>query len=153
MVLRIDSIEELPIHIREVNPDLAAGLQCPSVTLGRVLHPVEGQGGIKGQVSKYHAVRTEYNGRWYPSKKQAGQAAEFYLQKKVGAIKGVLEEVPFRLPGKTRKGRPIIHRVDFGIIELDDRVIWYESKGKDLELGRLKRAQTEEIYQIKIHVI
>ncbi len=97
--------------------------------------------------SKYRAVRTEYNGRNYPSKKQAADAAKFYMLKDAGKIKGVLEEVPFRLPGKT------IHRIDFGIIELNNTVTWYESKGRDLPMGKLKRRQVEALYKIKVNVI
>lgn len=103
--------------------------------------------------NKYHAVRTDFKGRNYPSKHQAEKAEMFYQQRDAGIIKGVLEEVPFQLPGKTEGGRQIVHRVDFGIIELDDRVSWYEAKGKELELGRLKRVQVEELYHIKVTVI
>ena len=103
--------------------------------------------------SKYNATPTEFNGRLYPSKTHARHAEMFYLQLRQGLIKGVLEEIPFRLPGKTKTGKPVKHYVDWGIIGLDDKVAWYESKGKDLELGRLKRAQVEDIYHISIKIL
>ncbi len=131
------------------------------VTGNRQNSPPEGTPAKKTGVSgaggnKYHVAPKEdriYGGRVYPSKKQAIDAEVFYTQLQHKLIKGVLEEVPFRLPGRTKGGRPIIHRVDWGIIELNDVVSWYESKGKDLELGRLKRAQVTELYHIKIEIL
>ena len=157
--------EDIDAKLKE-NPDLAKvnrkgnpavtiidwlGIE-PSEKLSRKFKKLREAVGIsKG--NKYHAVRAEYNGRRYPSKHQATDAEIFYTQLQHGLIKGVLEEVPFRLPGLTRQGRPIIHRVDFGILELDGTTQWYESKGKELELGRLKRVQVEQLYKIKITVI
>jgi hypothetical protein len=109
----------------------------------------------KETVNKMHvAPKAEriYRGITFKSKKEANKAAELDLAKQAGEIKGYLMQVPFILPGKTKSGRPIRHYVDFGIIELDDRMTWLECKGRDLELGRLKRAQCEEIYGIKIKV-
>lgn len=101
---------------------------------------------LKNPVSKYKAQRTSYNGKSYPSKKQARKAKELELLKQVGKIKGYIEEVAFRLPGNS------VHRVDFGRIELDDKVTWVETKGRDLPMGRLKRRQVEELYHIHIIV-
>ena len=101
---------------------------------------------LKVQTSKYKAQRTSYNGKVYPSKKQAKKAEELELLKSVGKIKGYIEEVPFRLPGKS------VHRVDFGVIELDNKVTWLETKGRDLPMGKLKRRQVEELFHIHIVV-
>jgi hypothetical protein len=96
--------------------------------------------------SKYGAIRTEYNGKVYPSKKQADYARMLEALKGK-EIKSYIEEVAFRLPGGS------IHRVDFGVINFDNTVSWVEVKGKDLPMGKLKRKQTEEIYGIKITVV
>lgn len=93
--------------------------------------------------NKFHAQRT---GR-YPSKKHARYADDLWMQMQGGAIKGWIEEVPFRLPGD------VVHRVDFGIIHLDDRLELVEVKGKDLREGKNKRKQVEDLYSVKIKVV
>jgi hypothetical protein len=104
-------------------------------------------------INKYRAQRTEYNGRVYPSKHHAEVRQQLDTAVKGGAYDNIIEEVPFRLPGKTNTGRPFIHRVDFGCLK-DGKVIrWIEVKGKDLELGKLKRRQVEELYKIRIEIL
>jgi len=105
--------------------------------------------------SKYRATRTEYNGRTYPSEKQAKDAAMFEALTGPGLpYKAYLQEVPFRLPGLTPTGRPIVHRVDHMCIDWDDKVEFFETKCRDIKgrakMGELKRSQVEQIYHIKI---
>ncbi len=50
MVLRFESVEEIPQAVREVNPDLAKGLQCTSLELQRLLQPSTSQTGGNGHV-------------------------------------------------------------------------------------------------------
>ena len=98
--------------------------------------------------SKYHSLKTEYNGRIYPSKRQAENAAKFMaLVGKGKPYKAYLEEIPFRLPGGSQ------HRVDHLLLTWNDTAEWYETKGRDLPMGMLKRKQTEEIYHIRIRLI
>lgn len=112
--------------------------------------------------NKYHAQRT--NG--YPSKKHAQYASDLALRKVAGEVWYWLEEVPFKLPGLTKTGRPIVHRVDFMVfyplmVLKETNIPFYvgkaweliEVKGRDLELGRLKRAQVEALYNVKITVV
>ena len=115
---------------------------------------LSGQGGsLIPPRTKYNARRVFFNGRWYPSYHQAEDAAKFHALWKAGKVRGVIEEVAFALPGKTDKDKAFVHRVDFGVIELNGVVTWYESKGRDLALGKLKRRQVEELYHIKINLI
>ena len=56
-----------------------------------------------------------------------------------------LRQTPFDLPGNMK------HRVDF-MVFTQDEVIFIEAKGMDLEAGRIKRKQCEDIYKIPIFV-
>jgi hypothetical protein len=101
--------------------------------------------------SKYKAVRTGH----YHSRKEARYAADLELRRKAGEISFWLEQVPFRLPGDT------VYRLDFAVFEKFDefggnllwRIKWVEVKGKDLQLGKIKRKQTEELYGIRIELV
>lgn len=124
--------------------------------------PVSSSGNCQGNIdssnpvagtSKYRAQRTEYNGRNYPSKHHAAIAQLLDSAVKGGAYDGIIEEVPFRLPGRTNTGRPFIHRIDFGCLKDGKIIRWVEAKGKDLELGKMKRRQCEELYKIRIEVL
>lgn len=114
--------------------------------------------------NKYHVADKEdrtYNGRVYPSKKQATYAQQLDLLVKAGRMSFYLEEVPFRLPGGT------VHRLDFieftnvftgdftndGKPDFNWNIEFVEVKGRDLPLGKLKRKQTEELYGITIKVV
>lgn len=152
-----DSIQEL---VDNSDPDFIEknkaklGLGPPTGTgeaLAGILHFMY----KKESVNKMHVApkaKRIYKGITFKSKKESTKAAELDLDKLAGNIKGYLMQVPFILPGKTKTGRPIRHYVDFEILELDGTVTWLEMKGRDLELGRLKRAQVEEIYGIIIKV-
>jgi len=96
--------------------------------------------------NKYHNRKTYCQGVLYDSKKEAEKAAELELLKQACKIKGYLTQVSFRLPGG------VGHRVDFGILNLDNTVTWLEIKGRDLAMGKMKRKQVEELYHIKIKV-
>ncbi len=107
--------------------------------------------------SKYHNQRTEYGGRIYASKKEADFARGLDLRIKAGEIKGWIPQVMFPLPGGTQ------HRVDFEVFEasfnhFQDRsqfsaVSFWEVKGRDLPMGKMKRKQTEELYGIRINIV
>ena len=102
---------------------------------------------VEGKPSKYHSTRTEYNGEWYHSKKEAEEAKKLQLLQRQGEIKGFISQVPIKLPGH------IVHRVDFLIFNNDCTVTLREVKGQDTPLGKMKRKQVEELYKIKIEVV
>ena len=140
--------EELANKLKE-NPDVK--VEAPRViTQKGLLSPKK--------PSKMRNKRTNYNGRNYPSKKQATDAAKF--QSLVGAgkpYKAYLQEVPFALPGLTPTGRPIVHRVDHLLLTWDDKAEWYETKCNPMagraKMGELKRSQTEQLYNIIITIV
>ncbi len=97
--------------------------------------------------SKYRDQRTEHAGKMYPSKHEAEDARRFQSLTGLGKpYKAVIEQVKFRLP----KGES--HRVDFMLINWENKVEFWESKGKDLESGRIRRHWVEELYNIKIKI-
>lgn len=57
-----------------------------------------------------------------------------------------LRQIPFDLPGGMR------HVVDFCVF-LKDEVKFLEAKGRDLAIGKLKRLQVEDIYNIPIEIV
>lgn len=57
-----------------------------------------------------------------------------------------LRQIPFDLPGGAK------HVVDFMVVTRDE-VLFVEAKGRDLPLGKMKRLQTEELYNIEILVV
>ena len=131
---------------------LAETLKQPGYSVrGAGLSNLKNNGQQQKSANKYRAQRTEYMGRIYPSNHHAEIA--LYLNAMTKLYDGIIEEVPFRLPGKTNTGRPFIHRVDFGCLKDGKVVRWVEAKGKDLELGKLKRRQVEEIFKIVIEIV
>ena len=93
---------------------------------------------------KYHARATMYKGIWYASKKEAKYAEGLDSRDDVDFW---LRQVPFDLPGKAR------YLLDFMVFYKGGRWEFVEIKGRDLPLGKLKRRQTEEIYNIEIKVV
>ena len=98
---------------------------------------------------KYRNIPVEYNGRMYPSKAQAAQAAQRDLEVKAGLIRGWLPEVSFPIPGTKRR-----MRIDELVIMNDGRIRLGDVKGmvptKDWQL---KRELVEKALGIPIDVI
>lgn len=97
-------------------------------------------------VSKHRARATYFNGIRFPSKLQAKHCQQLDLLKAGGIVKFYLREIRFDLPGGTH------HRLDWLVVLMDERLVWAESKGRDLRPGQIKRRQVEEIYGITIRV-
>ena len=96
----------------------------------------------------------------YQSKKEADFAEQLSIRQKAGEVWFWLEQVPFKLPGGAK------HRVDFMVfypvtVLQEINIPFYvgrawelvEIKGRDLPMGKLKRKQTEQLYNVKITVI
>ena len=105
------------------------------------------------QNNKFHAKTTEADGIKFGSKKEARIFRELQARQHNGEIKFFLLQVPFLLPGKTDSGRRFKHYLDFMAIRSDGGIEYIEVKGRDLELGKMKRRQCEEIYGINIEVV
>jgi hypothetical protein len=96
---------------------------------------------------KFHAKRTDFNGRTYASKAEAHYAAGLELRKQAGDVLFYLEQVPVRLPGKTK------YVVDFLEFHADGTVHFVDVKGMQTETFRLKKRMVEELYPIEIEVV
>lgn len=103
--------------------------------------------------NKHHSIITEADGIKFGSKKEARIFRELQARQHNGELKYFLCQVPFLLPGKTDSGRRFKHYLDFMAIRSDGGIEYIEVKGRDLELGKMKRRQCEEIYGIHIEVV
>ena len=120
--------------------------------------------------NKYNAKRTQIGDEWFDSKLEADRYVELMTLKNCGAIQLVLRQVPLRLPAG------IVYRVDFMIvwthrreslvppitlkgvlIEFDstgrDFISWEDTKGVLTDVARIKIAQVESLYGIKVELI
>jgi len=103
--------------------------------------------------SKFNAVVCETDNLHFPSKKHRAFYIQLQAQKQAKMIRYFLREVPFDLPGHYDNGRVIRHYVDFAVCQNDNTFIFYEVKGRDIPLGRVKRLQVEALYNIHIELI
>ena len=93
-------------------------------------------------MSKYHSIRTLYNGEWYDSKREANYAKQLDLLRRA-----VLEDERVisveRQPGcllvEGSKGvRPVTYRADFKITYANNRVEIVDVKGFQTAVFKLK---------------
>jgi hypothetical protein len=93
---------------------------------------------------KFKAIACERDGLKFPSKLERKCYDTLKSLQNQGKIRMILRQVPFDLPGCK-------HTIDFCVFT-SENVVFIESKGRDLPMGKLKRKQVEEVYQINIHV-
>jgi len=115
--------------------------------------PIKLEPSVPVQGSKFNNVICEADRIKFPSKKHRAHYLLLKAMQQEGEIKFFLREVPFDLPGQYDNGRVIRHYVDFMLCQIDGTYRYQEVKGRDLALGKLKRKQVEDIYNIKIEVI
>lgn len=96
---------------------------------------------------KYRNVPTEVDGKWFASKLEA----DYYKQLKnlwtLGSIAWFVRQCPFDLPGGVK------YRADFLVVEKDGKLRVIDCKGKLTDTSRIKIAQCEEIYGIKVEIV
>ena len=97
--------------------------------------------------NKYNAVKTEYRGIWYHSKKEALTANQLDIDKAHGLIDFWLRQVPFQLPGR------IEYRADFVTFKFAPDTgfdVWkvrvIEVKGMETDVWKLKHKLFTETY-------
>jgi len=95
---------------------------------------------------KYGAKKCERDEIKFPSKLERACYDRLNLLKKIGDILFFIRQVPFDIPGARK------HVVDYCIFTKEN-VLFIESKGKDLPMGKLKREQVEALFPIKIHTV
>ncbi len=94
---------------------------------------------------KFNATRCEDDGIKFPSLLERDCYRILKSLAKADKILFFLRQVPFHLPANKK------HIVDYQVFTLHE-VFFIESKGRDLAMGRLKREQAEEIYNVTIHL-
>lgn len=95
---------------------------------------------------KFGAVTCERDNIRFPSKLERACYDTLKEMKRQGKIRMFLRQVPFDIPGAAK------HVIDYCIFTKES-VIFVEAKGRDLPLGKLKRKQTEELYDIDVYVV
>jgi hypothetical protein len=95
---------------------------------------------------KYGAKRCERDGIKFPSKLERGCYDVLMSQKDKGLVLFVIRQIPFDLPGGA------VHKIDYCVFTKEN-VIFIEAKGRDLAMGKMKRLQVEELYNVTIHVV
>ena len=103
--------------------------------------------------NKHRNVICEADKIKFKSKRERAHFLLLKAMQQTGEIRFFLRQVAFDLIGYYANGRIIRHFVDFGVCQNDGTFRWVEVKGRDLDKGKIKRLQTEEIYGIKIEVV
>lgn len=89
---------------------------------------------------KYKAKRTECNGRWYDSKREAKHAADLALLKRAGEVIDWLEQV------KVDLGAGVTLRVDFLVNYKDGTWVFEEVKGFETREWKIKEKLFRDKY-------
>ena len=97
--------------------------------------------------NKYGAVKTEYNGVKYDSKREANRAAQLDLMLRAGEILGWARQVQFVLPGGVK------HRVDFIVFHTDGTHHLEDAKGVDTPEGKRSRKLVAGFHQQEIELV
>lgn len=95
---------------------------------------------------KYGAIACERDGIKFPSKLERNCFDKLKSLQNQGKIRMLIRQIPFDLPGGFK------HVVDFCVFTAE-HVLFIESKGRDLPIGKLKRLQVEELNDIPIYVV
>lgn len=98
--------------------------------------------------SKYDNRRVSFQGQSFDSQRELADWKHFEQQRVDGYIRAVVRQVSMPLLGSTRR-----IRIDFMIVERNGAIRFYDSKGYDTPLGKLKRQQVFETYGIEVRLI
>ena len=105
----------------------------------------------KKKRSKYGAVRAKRNEITFHSKREAAYYDKLLNDQKEGKINFFLMQVPFRLPGNTK------YLLDFMTFRTTHHVNYLveyiDVKGFMTPVSKMKIAQVEELYGIKIDIV
>lgn len=96
--------------------------------------------------NKYKAKKSEIDGKKFPSILEGNCYKRLKMMQEQGSIKFFLRQIPFDLPGN------VTHRVDY-MVFLKEDILFIEAKGRDLPIGKMKRKQVEELYNITINLV
>lgn len=101
--------------------------------------------------SKYRAKKTEYNGRTFDSKFEAGVAHELEMRKRAGEILDYdcqfkVECIPYDRHGNPMPELKVSHKIDFRVHELDGSFTLIEAKGVELSDWQRRRKWLERVW-------
>lgn len=92
---------------------------------------------------KYNNQHQIYNGRRYDSKLEANFAEELDWRKKAGEIDEIIPQYKIELRGL--EGKHVCNYfIDFKVINSDQSITYYEVKGMEMPLWKLKWKLTEQ---------
>lgn len=129
-------------------PHSAACLKCPHVQKARCPDCQKPKGPAKPKQHKYSAVRTEYNGVTYDSKKEAKRAQELDFLLRAGEIQGpIRRQVAF--PVEIHGIHVFKWMADFVYFEKGQEVI-EDVKGMATDVYKIKKKCIEAYYGVKI---
>jgi hypothetical protein len=94
--------------------------------------------------SKYGAQRTQVDGVWFDSKREARRYIALKMFHKAGNVAWFCLQPRFILPG------PVEYRADFLVKWLSGRVTVEDAKGVRTKTYRLKKRQVQAIYGVEI---
>ena len=105
----------------------------------------------KVSYSKYRAKRTEFNGRTYDSKFEAGVAEMLEMRKRAGEIKDYetqfqIECIPYDCAGNPLPELKVRHKIDFRVHELDGSYTLVEAKGAETADWKRRRKWLEYLW-------
>jgi hypothetical protein len=83
----------------------------------------------------------------FDSKAEAARWRELEALRREGAVRFVLRQVPFHLPGGVR------YVCDFAVFWADGRTTFEDVKGHATEVYRLKKRQVEALYPVAIEEV
>jgi len=96
------------------------------------------EGREAASTSKYGNQRTEYNGRWYDSIREANYAAKLQILERAGKIKDLKYQHRITLVPADGKLRSIVYVADFQYVDVDGIHI-VDAKGFKTQVYRLKK--------------
>ena len=113
--------------------------------------------------SKYRSVRTQVDGIWFDSKREALRYGEL----KVLAQAGIISELklqpswPLQCGGNPVRiksdgypnGRSSVYRADFSYVDKQEGLVVEDVKGMDTPVSRLKRAMVEAEYGVSVRIV
>jgi hypothetical protein len=101
--------------------------------------------------NKYHAQRTQLDGKWFDSKGEAERYAVLLQMQKAGLISDLKTQVRFTLIQKSPWQRAVTYIADFTYIENSRQIIEdFKSKATRTRTYRIKKRLMEQMgYEIR----
>lgn len=95
---------------------------------------------IKTHKHKFNAIKTEFDGIKFDSKKEAKYYGELKLRQMAGEVVGFFRQVPLHLPGG------VIYRLDFFVFLSDGTCEGVEVKGYETPEWKTKKKLVDALY-------